>query len=495
MSVKSIMGSWVLIISILCPLRADIIRAYSFYLLEEYDSALVYYDKAIMEDPLSVDPYFGKMNSLSALGRYSTAIEVGELLLSGNESVELLHKMLYLYAISNRSEKVNELFEKLLKVPEIQKDHGKTDLLAEVMLSMGYGYLRGGNRRLAREWFFRNSEMFPEYESIRYAIEEMNATALTSSYVVNAAAGAIAYFDSDFYDKGMLYNISPSVTFNQKHNYSLRIDYTNIQLNENIVYYYFQQLYTDFNFIPEHERKGVETVVEYAGSGMYDTLYITNVPTDPQNYKGTAPLHKSTYSPDDLWEYQVLAQYTLLHSSVPNTRLLLGARYSRSNMLYTNNTYSVIAGHFTNQHNLSAGAYYYYTKTDSIGLMQVSPEFKTVFSRFNFALQTNAVVCFMSKFTEARKVDPFQLSFDGTLAYTGGKGSVSLTGQSGKRVFAVESGGAFFRTTTSEFNYGITFVGQWYPFTAPVTLYFLVAFADYENYNSLVNMGGLHLQW
>ena len=439
----------ILVVFMVIPAKADLTRAYSFFLIENYDSALYYYEKSIEADSSNVEAWAGMMNCRLYQKEYEEAIYAGNRGLSITESFLLHHKMAYLYALKDNDERVSYHYEKALSIPENKRETSSEDHVRSMILSIGYGYMYGGNRNTALRWFARGKEKYGDDSDFIDAINRANASkSIKTSYLfANAHAGIINYAESNYYDKGIFFSVNPSLTFKRRHFLSIGYSQSDIELKKNVPYSYVRKMYTDNADIPKGEMDFVFEDIFPVGGGNFDTVYYADVPVDPKTYNDSLTLRESTYNPEDLWIKEISVLYKFLNIPVKNTSLLAGYRYSISNMRYSEKTYTAYVGHFTSLNNFSLGGLYHFTGLDSVNLIQISPNISTMNKKLNLALQMHGVIRLTDMDSTVQWFPPFQLSLDATLSYQGRIGSVSLTTQTGQRAFTLESYGTFFRNS------------------------------------------------
>lgn len=479
------------------PGNADLTKAYGFFLLEQYDSALHYYNKVIETDSLNVDAWAGKMNCFLYQEKYDQAINAGIEGLAKKESFLLHHKMAYVYALTNNTGRVAFHFESAIKIPENERGAGSEDVVRSMILSIGNGYYYSGNKKAALKWYTKGKEEYSDGFEFVAAIQKIKESepVKMNYFFANIHGGRINYAETNFYDRGTFFSVNPSVTIKRKHFISLGYNQSDITLKNNVPFSYVRKMYTDKSTIPVTEQVYVFEDIFAVGGGNYDTVYYADVPVDPKTYEGILPLEEDTYNPENLWTKEIQFQYKLLYSPIKKTTFLAGIRHTLSNMLYSENSLTAYLGHFTTTNTFSIGGLYHYTALDSVNLLQISPNISTINKKLNVDVQTHGIIRLADIDTVISWLPSFQLSLDATVSYHTQRGMVSLTAQTGERAFVTESYGTFFRSSFSPFIMGAKALFEIRPFTFPLTLYYIFSYSKYSEYKSYVNIGGLHIQW
>lgn len=489
---------------------ADLGRAYSYYLLKDYDSSIVYYKKALQENDHEIHACYGLMNCYIALGRYDTAVTIGTNAFSIDTTFDLYNKILYALALDGKVKSVTELYPQALSVKDENID--SVNQQKELMNTIGYGFYYAEKYRQARKWFSQAISLYPHAEDFSTAIQLTNIGIKNlNKQQVNLGSGVIHYSDDADYKNGWFVTPSASLLHKNRHRFTMEYARTEISFNKLSftipadTLYYGITVYDSVEVVSPDETHPIDTVIFINGSGILDTLYypyetvLIDSPDDTTGFDKFDTVYIDPYSgiytPEKLTQNDFYLSYENYERLFKNTRLLLGSRYTSSNMLYSNTVISFFLSHFTKIKKFSTGAFYCFSSAESHVYVQISP---TIFFRaehFESGVNLHCIQKINSEIEPDSLFPERQFAFDINMNVITPHVRVNSCVMGGKRMFLNEAEGKVLHNALSTYKVGALGSIELTPFPFPLTVYYLVKFSQYSDYSSLVNMGGIFLQW
>lgn len=478
---------------------ADITKAYSFYLLKEYDSALVYYQRAYEQDTLAIDPYYGLINCYTAMQDYRKALNIGTQALTLHKDVFLYQKLGYVYGLMNKVSEAQRMYDSalvLISSSNEQNNSGET-IHAELINSLGYGFYYKGNYRIARKWFEKGKTLFPHITIFDYPLSLVEkAEKNLFKTEINLSGGIKTYSNTILYNNGYPYSYKQSgfydatvgILYRLLHQWTFKYSHTNVTFKD----VYGHKIYTDTLDDGTKPPEGAlyDSIIYPLHTEYY--IYIIEKNCTKDNPQAFATWQ---YPVQNLWEDAFYGVYRNYGSLIKNTTLSLGIRYTHSNMLYTNDAVTVFGIHRSSLKRMTLGNGYFFTDLPDHRIVQLSPECGIGLKPFSFGTTLHFLKVFEKSSSVSGIPEDLQISADIGIYFHTPKIQISTVTSVGKRAFLCEADGALLHNITSPHTVSQKVILEVTPFKVPLTMYALFKISRYSEHTSLTNAGGLYYQW
>jgi tetratricopeptide (TPR) repeat protein len=491
------------------PGACDLTRAYSFYLLGEYDSALVCYRAVERERPSDMDAYYGIMNCYVARKQYDSALVTAAAALARGKDKVIYEKCAYVNGLRNDQRNASLMYESALSLIEAEAADSasrRSDFI-ELIEAAGYGFYKSGNYRQALRWFRHGDSVYPG-ENL-FAVPRSHAeTALRGRWFGQSSlfGGGIGYSKNAVFANGNYEGLSGAVLFNRSLHFKMEYGRTRISLKPQYYGLTYDTLIASRGEHPDPSRVEVSDTVDYINlSGDPDTAYYTRSSSriagaNAAGFDSVATIRSADYWQDDA--YLALTDY---YSLFDKTRLLAGCRLSRSNMPYSRYAYTAFAAHLSKAGPYSFGAEYYLTAVPGYYIYQVSPSVEADAGPIGATVRANLIKAESKGAGWTGIPTSLQVAPDLEVRFGGPVFKLTLTATLGKRAFCNEAQGEFLHNVTIPYREGVKSLAEWTPFKFPLTFYYLFKYAAYDGYTynkiaydgytMMFNMGGIFIQW
>lgn len=439
-------------------LVSDYIRkAYSFYLLDNFDSSIVYYNDVLSIDSSHSLAWIGLVDSYIAQKKYKRAALVGSHGLKINPNYNLSSRVAVSYELHSNSNCADSFFE--LSASYAEKENLPENIYSDFIMKLGKSAFLVGNYRRASYWFAYGDSLFRS-EEFHDALIHTQEIFKQKRQNVSFISGFIRYNNDEFISHGIYNSLLTDFMINT---YGMKVGYANLLLK-----YRSDQSSIEAS---DSKKKGKEK----------DSIQETD-----QGDIGT-----------DLIQHDIFFVY---HSKLPKwkTDLESGFRISLSDIIYSKYANSFFIGHSTKFNNMSAGVTWYYTSVPENSLLQMTSHFAIdlhlINTDYRFSIMPQVVRGNLKK-----NSDPFvpdrQFSIDLEFKALKKHIAITLTGMAGKRAFSNEPHGLVFLNVVEDFRYGTKALIEISPFPIPVTVYYLFRFNSYDYHSTISHLGGLFFQW
>ncbi len=211
-----------------------LVQAYSYYLLQEYNTAKDLYEQELHSNPSSKDAWYGIINCHIALQQFKRARVLSDSLLGGVEGdLTLLSKRFYVKALGGKHREIAKDYSHWSP----QLDHqGKL----EILNSIGYGYYYGGFYPQALQWFQKMAslgEVAPEITNVIAELQNMKAQ--FKHWQISQEVGASDYGENQILDQLGSYSYN--------HIKFTNIDLTYARYQKQAFNFFYQALMVAFN--------------------------------------------------------------------------------------------------------------------------------------------------------------------------------------------------------------------------------------------------------
>jgi hypothetical protein len=489
--------------------QADLTKAYSYYLIGEIDSALVYYNNVLKVDSNIIDAVYGTINCYIAKKDLSKALTVAKGAVNRFQDVTLNAKLAYLYSRKNMDQEVRSLYTRtidILNKDTINTIDTKKQLHSDYLIAAGYGFLEREKYKKALSWFYKGDSLFKGQESFNSAIT------LTKASINNANAlsvlfnsGIINYSKDAVYKYGNFFGASTGFLI-QNHNY-VKFLFNRTKLHYNDLEYgiNYDTLLAKNSEHPDQKYDKLLSSKKYTDlNGNPDTVFYTYreffLPGngDLKRYDYT-----TTVTPDDLAENDYLISLTNYRQIVPSTNFNAGYRYTHSNIASSKNVNTLFFKHETFFDSLHAGIQYFFTLADDNKLYQASPSIGYTLKNIKFDGTLNLIKS--GKHDDGNRFpEKVQISSDLNLHISLKTIKISSGVFFGERVFLNSEDGEVFYNVLAPTKFGEKEIIEWSP-VKNFTLFYLFRFSkfnalffdkvNYPEYWSMTHMGGIYFQW
>jgi tetratricopeptide (TPR) repeat protein len=497
------------IITAAVPCACDLTRAYSYYLLGEYDSALIYYRAVKQESPSVMDAYYGIMNCFIAQKQYDSALMTAEAALTQTKDKIIYDKCAYVYGLRNDMLNASRMYEAALSAIKAEK----TDTISrkgnyiDLIEAVGYGFYGAKNYRQAMRWFLRGDSVYPG-ENLFAVPRSQAQAALRNRWIGQCSffGAGISYSNSAVFSNGDYEGLSGAVLFDKRLHLKMEYAHTRISLKTQYYGVTYDTLIASRGEHPDVSRGQIYDMVDYINfDGNPDTAYYTRAYTrvksaNSKGFDSISVVRVSDYRQDDI--YLALTDY---YSLFDKTRILAGCRFSGSNIPYSEYANTVFAGHLSKIRIYSLGAEYYLTILPDFYIYQISPVIEADFGKIGATVRANLVKAEAKDAASEGIPTSLQVAPDINVRFGGSVFKLTLTATLGKRAFCNEDQGEFLHNISAPYKGGFKGLAEWTPFKFPLTFYYVFKYAAYndysykniayDSYSMMFNMGGIFVQW
>jgi len=491
------------------PCSCDLTRAYSYYLLGKYDSALVYYRAVKQESPAVMDAYYGIMNCFIAQKQYDSALVTAESALKQTNDKIIYDKCAYVYGLRNDIHNASQMYEAALSAINTEKTDSSTRKrnYIDLIEAVGYGFYGAKKYRQALHWFQLGDSAYPGEGLFAVPRSQVQAS-LRSRWIGQSSlfGGGISYSNSAMFSNGDYEGLSGAVLFDKRLHLKMEYAHTRISLKTQYYGITYDTLISSRGEHPDVSRGQIFDMVDYINlDGNPDTAYYTRSYTRVNSANATefdsiSVVHVSDYRQDDI--YLALTDY---YSLFDKTKILAGCRFSGSNIPYSEYANTVFVGHFSKINVYSLGAEYYLTILPDFYIYQISPAIEADFGKIGATVRANLIKA-ETKDAVSEGIPTFlQVAPDINVRFGGSVFKLTLTATLGKRAFCNEDQGEFLHNISAPYRGGFKGLAEWTPFKFPMTFYYVFKYAAYneysyknvayDGYSMMVNMGGMFIQW
>lgn len=483
---------------------SDLTRAYSYYLLKEYDTSLALYAAVNREDPENLDAYYGLMNCYIAKKQFDRALQTGAVALEHKKDGVIYAKMAYCYAKKNDDRNAGLMYSLAESIPAEPFEDPKPDILSAI----GWGHYENGNYRKALQWFLKGDSLYGEsgvFEQPCSYTRNARKNALISMF--NGNSGPVLYSDKSVYNYGYFYSLSGSALLNRKLQCKAEYIHTDIRYKTLRYGINYDTLIASRNEHPDLASRKLLTERPFLNlNGDPDTMYITY-----QDYflgesgrRGRASSYDEEvpFKPGNLWEDDFYGVLTL-YNGLRNTTISGGGRFALSNIANSDRATTLFISHITSISPVSIGGEYYATRLGSGWLYQASPKLQVESGFMTTGITLHAVHADVHGFSGG--IPDWQIAGDLAETFSGPAIKTTLSASLGKRIFLNESEGEFLHNIIAPHSIGFKGLVEWSPEQLPMTFYYLFKFSRYTkttwdrilypDYDAIVNMGGVFIQW
>jgi tetratricopeptide (TPR) repeat protein len=506
MSLKKV---FIYLLTLIYIAQADLTKAYGYYLIGEFDSALVHYYDVLKTDSNSIDAIYGLINCNIAEKKFDKAFSIAKDAANKYQDVILNTKLAYLYSRRNRNKEVSSLYTSTLDLlfkDSVNTAETKNQLHSDYIIATGYGFLEGEKFKKALYWFHRGDSLFTGQESFKSAIEltktsSENAQALSVSF----NSGFIEYSKNAIYKYGNFLGVSTGFLV-QNHNYfKLLFNRTKINYNDLKYGIVYDTLLAKNSEYPDPENDKLLSSRIYTDlNGKRDTAFYTYREFYLSKDGGvTGYDFTTTLRPEALTENDFLISFTNYRQIVPSTNFNIGYRYTNSNIVNSKFVSTLFFKHETFLDSLNAGIHYFLTLADKNILFQVSPSVGYTFKKLKCNGRINLIKS--DKYDVARGIpEKLQISSDIDVHINLKKITLSSGVFFGDRVFLNSADGEVLYNVLAPTKFGTKDIIEWVPLKN-LTIFYLFVFTKYDNlsydkviypeYWSMIHMGGIYFQW
>ncbi len=500
-----------LIILIIQTLKADIVKAYSFYLTKDFDSSLVYYQLAHKNNPLNSDAYYGIINCYTLMGDYKKGIDWCDSALSIKYDHITAQKKIYLLGLIKDNKEAQKLYKQALE----NKPDSTT--LKGYLNSISYGLLYSEDYKNAVKWFlladssYKNDTLFKsglvqaidgKKEILQYSLSLLGGIGRYTHELLNDEEGPFSYNNSYFYNGTFI------VSHRKKHTFTFEYTNTNISFLDS----YYGYNITPIDTLTQNQTSPLEhyknseipyQIVAYpntATPNIYDSLYyiyLMNVDTfTSKSYNNSSYDTIVRIDIQNVYEHDFYVSLKDHYSLLKKASLGLGIRYTYSNIF---NSQDVITLWGVHEHTIKKGlikSNYYYSFLPNYYIGQWSPLlYIQPHLKFGFGLQGNFLKAFPKNEESIGITKDLQFSGDFYLDLILSKLTISSITSFGSRTYLNEYEGRILNNTNSDIKIIQKLFVDISPLPIPVSLFLGGNGYLYKTHKKLSILGGLTYKW
>ena len=497
--IKSIL----LFILILCfSVLADqnMTKAYSYYLLKDYDSSMVYYQKSLEVSPENRDAIYGLINCNLAVENYAVAVGFCDTILNKDFDKVAAQKKIYLLGLLKKRRESSKVFDYSIS-------HTLSDTTVNSLInSAGYGFLYAGDYRESVRWFRLNDSLFKKElayaKKLRSDIVKLNfgiygGMALFTHEILSDINSPFAFDNSNFF----------SATFSvvNRGKFTFDFEYTRTNYNLKYIYYNYKSIDTLFSWGDSGQ---LEKLEKYKNSP--DTNYIIySFPSDINSadsiyyvYNEVISTSKKSYdttvtvTPNPALQHDFYFSLKDNYAIFENTEFGLSVRYTNSNISNTESVTTIWGMHGHKIKKLRVKSNYFYSFLPNYLIAQWSPLLYFLPNdNFGFGMQGNFTKAFAKGRWSKGITESFQSSGDVFIDAYLKKISIYSHTYFGQTSFINQFEGRIIHNTNFNLLVAEKLSTMIYPFKFPLSFYLGVEGKLFDEYKKIDFSGGVLYRW